>query len=57
LDEKGRFSPKVDESDKEFHPADMIVEAIGQAPDYGFLGDEVCCGERRVCEGDFPETC
>jgi glutamate synthase (NADPH/NADH) small chain len=40
FDEEGRFNPKTDESDRELYPADMVIEAIGQAPDYGFLGDE-----------------
>jgi len=41
FDEQNRFNPRVDESDREFYPADMMVEAIGQAPDYGFLGDQI----------------
>jgi glutamate synthase (NADPH/NADH) small chain len=41
FDEKGRFNPKVDPGDKESFPGDMIVEAIGQAPDYDFLGGEL----------------
>jgi glutamate synthase (NADPH/NADH) small chain len=41
FDEQNRFNPRVDESDEAFYPADMVVEAIGQAPDYTFLGDGV----------------
>jgi len=41
FDEQNRFNPRVDESDREFYPADMMVEAIGQTPDYGFLGDQI----------------
>jgi glutamate synthase (NADPH/NADH) small chain len=41
FDEQNRFNPKVDENDREFYPADMIVEAIGQAPNYDYLGEEL----------------
>lgn len=41
FDESGRFHPRYDESDPMFHPADMVVEAIGQAPDLDFLGPEL----------------
>jgi glutamate synthase (NADPH/NADH) small chain len=41
FDEQGRFHPKYDESDVICHEADMIVEAIGQAPQLGFLGEEL----------------
>ena len=41
FDESGRFHPHYDESDPMFHPADMVVEAIGQAPDLDFLGPEL----------------
>ncbi|KHD08925.1 oxidoreductase [Candidatus Thiomargarita nelsonii] len=41
FDEQGRFHPKYDDSDLIFHEADMVVEAIGQAPQLDFLGDEL----------------
>ncbi len=41
FDEQGSFHPKYDESDVMFHEADMVVEAIGQAPQLEFLGDEL----------------
>ncbi len=41
FDERGRFHPKYDDSDLIFHEADMVVEAIGQAPQLDFLGDEL----------------
>ncbi len=39
FDEQGRFSPKYDETDQQFHPAAMIVEAIGQMSDVSLLGE------------------
>ena len=39
FDDKGRFSPKYDDSDTRIHPAAMIVEAIGQAADTSCLGE------------------
>lgn len=41
FDEQGRFAPKYDESDSQFHPCDMIVEAIGQSTDVSILGEEL----------------
>lgn len=41
FDEQGRFAPKYDESDSQFHPCDMIVEAIGQSSDVTILGEEL----------------
>jgi glutamate synthase (NADPH/NADH) small chain len=41
FDEQGRFHPKYDDSDVIFHEADMVVEAIGQAPQLEFLGDDL----------------
>ncbi len=38
FDEQGRFHPKYDESSVMEHPADMVVEAIGQAANWNFLG-------------------
>uniref|UniRef100_A0A7C4RV15 4Fe-4S dicluster domain-containing protein n=1 Tax=Fervidobacterium thailandense TaxID=1008305 RepID=A0A7C4RV15_9BACT len=40
FDENGRFNPKFDESEFCFYDGDMIVEAIGQAPDYSCLPEE-----------------
>jgi glutamate synthase (NADPH/NADH) small chain len=39
FDENGRFAPKYDADDERIHPADMLVEAIGQAADVGLLGE------------------
>lgn len=41
FDEEGRFNPKVDETDVEDYEGNMIVEAIGQAPDYSYLDKEI----------------
>ncbi|RKZ37862.1 MAG: oxidoreductase [Gammaproteobacteria bacterium] len=41
FDEEGRFHPSYDDSDVMFHEADMVVEAIGQAPQIEFLGKEL----------------
>jgi glutamate synthase (NADPH) small chain len=41
FDEQGRFHPRYDESEVMFHEADMVVEAIGQAPQLEFLGEEL----------------
>ena len=38
FDEEGRFAPKYDESDERIHPAQMVIEAIGQAADIALLG-------------------
>ncbi|MBN2789275.1 MAG: FAD-dependent oxidoreductase [Candidatus Delongbacteria bacterium] len=37
FDEEGRFSPKFDEAQKKFFPADMVVESIGQGMDLSYL--------------------
>jgi len=39
FDDDGRFHPKYDESDTRFYEADLIVEAIGQAPRWELLGE------------------
>jgi len=39
FDAQGRFAPSYDESDEQFHPGSMVVEAIGQMTDTGLLGD------------------
>lgn len=41
FDENGRFNPSVDESDIEDYEGNMIVEAIGQAPNYDYLGKDI----------------
>ena len=41
FDEEGRFNPKLDESDVEDYECSMIVEAIGQAPNYDYLGKDI----------------
>ncbi len=39
FDEQGRFAPVFDENDECLHPADMVVEAIGQTPDDSILSE------------------
>jgi len=41
FDENGRFNPKFDENNKLILEGDMVVEAIGQAPDYSYLPEEI----------------
>lgn len=41
FDEQGRFAPQYDNSDAQFHPADMVIEAIGQMTDISLFGDEL----------------
>lgn len=41
FDEEGRFHPSYDESDICIHDVDMVVEAIGQAADVSYLGDQI----------------
>jgi len=41
FDEQGRFNPKFNPDDKRFFEADMIVEAIGQAPDLSYIPEEL----------------
>ena len=50
-DEKGRFNPCLDEQDTRTLEADMIILAIGQAPDLSFLSQEV-----TVTEGGTMQT-
>jgi glutamate synthase (NADPH/NADH) small chain len=40
FDEQGRFSPTFDEEKQMCLEGDMIIEAIGQAPDFSFLTKE-----------------
>jgi glutamate synthase (NADPH/NADH) small chain len=39
FDAQGRFAPSFDETDEQFHPGGMVVEAIGQMTDASLLGD------------------
>ncbi len=39
FDEEGKFNPSYDENDVEDYSGEMIVEAIGQAPDYSYLSE------------------
>ena len=39
FDDQGRFAPKYDESDERVHPAQMVIEAIGQMADISLLGE------------------
>ncbi|MFZ5483049.1 MAG: FAD-dependent oxidoreductase [Pseudomonadota bacterium] len=39
FDDQGRFAPTYDDTDEQIHPADMVIEAIGQMTDATLLGD------------------
>lgn len=41
FDENRRFSPKFDESQKNFFPGSSVVESIGQGMDLSYLSEEV----------------
>jgi glutamate synthase (NADPH/NADH) small chain len=41
FDEQGRFHPQYDDTDMCVYGADLVVEAIGQAPNNEFLGEEL----------------
>ena len=41
FDEQGRFHPQYDDTDMCVYGADLVVEAIGQAPNNDFLGEEL----------------
>jgi glutamate synthase (NADPH/NADH) small chain len=41
FDDKGRFVPKYDDSDLQFHQAEMVIEAIGQSSDIKILGEDL----------------
>lgn len=41
FDRDGRFAPQYDEGDEMVHPAEMVVEAIGQMADISLLGPEL----------------
>jgi len=39
FDEQGRFAPSYDQDDAQFHPGEMVIEAIGQMTDTDLLGE------------------
>ena len=41
FDEQGRFAPRYDQQDEQFHPGDMVIESIGQMSDVSLLGEEL----------------
>ncbi|SHH18291.1 FAD-dependent oxidoreductase [Thermosipho atlanticus] len=41
FDENRRFNPKFDENERQTLKAEMVVEAIGQAPDYSYLPEDL----------------
>ena len=41
FDEEGRFNPKFNTDDKRFFDGDMVIEAIGQAPDLSCIPDDL----------------
>jgi len=41
FDEEGKFSPEFDNDKKKEFDSSMIVEAIGQAPDFAFLSESI----------------
>jgi glutamate synthase (NADPH/NADH) small chain len=41
FDADGRFAPRYDDSNEQMHPADMIIESIGQMTDVSLFGDEL----------------
>jgi glutamate synthase (NADPH) small chain len=41
FDAQGRFAPQYDQGDERLHPAEMVVEAIGQAADVAILGEDL----------------
>ncbi|MFW6099830.1 MAG: FAD-dependent oxidoreductase [Bacteroidota bacterium] len=41
FDEQGRFAPSFNEEEEMFLEGDMIIEAIGQVPDFAFLPEEL----------------
>ena len=49
FDEHGRFDPKLNPENKQFFEADMIVEAIGQAPDLSYVPESL--DEKLAKEG------
>jgi len=49
FDEQGRFNPTFNREDRRFFEADMVIEAIGQAPDLSYIPKEL--DERLEKEG------
>ncbi|MGB5201421.1 MAG: FAD-dependent oxidoreductase [Sedimenticolaceae bacterium] len=41
FDDQQRFAPKYDESDRQIHQGEVIIEAIGQITDTDLLGEEL----------------
>ncbi len=41
FDEDGRFAPRYEERDEQIHPAEMVIESIGQMTDVSLFGDEL----------------
>lgn len=41
FNEEGKFAPVLCETDETFYECDMVVEAIGQAPDYSYIPKSV----------------
>lgn len=41
FDDDGRFAPRYDDNDEHIHPAEMVVESIGQMSDVSLFGDEL----------------
>lgn len=41
FDESGAFRPRFDENDRVFLEAELVVEAVGQAADLGYLPEEI----------------
>jgi len=41
FDDQGRFAPQYDPGDEMVHPAEMVIEAIGQAADVSLLGADL----------------
>jgi len=59
FDDQGRFNPTFDESTRKTFEADEAIVAIGQVPDFSFLGEsygDLKGGQRLVVAGDTMET-
>ncbi len=41
FDEQGRFNPEFNRDNRRFFEADMVIEAIGQAPDLSYVPEEL----------------
>jgi len=55
FNEKGQFAPTFYEDQTQFLEGDMIIEAIGQRPDFSFLGklaDQIAFTKRRKVKVD-----